>query len=79
MFVSHFLQSFPRTIFEKNKLYVDDEELLNIPTHNVPVSKFGHSYILNFTVCGEFELDIFYCHGDGSDFMKIFRQNFCCK
>ena len=48
-------------------------------THNVPTSKYRHHFILNFTVLGEFNLDIFFIEKDGKIPVKIFRKSFCCK
>lgn len=48
-------------------------------SHLVPTSRYGHRFILNFSVSGEFDIDIYYyCEG-----MKapkcIFEKSFCCK
>ncbi len=50
-----------------------------IKTTVVPTSVFGKQFILNFAVCGEFNLSIFYV-ADGSDTPQhLFSKGFCCK
>ena len=48
-------------------------------THQVPTSKYGHRFILNFSVSGEFGLDIYFIPKDGGETIKIFSKSFCCK
>ena len=48
-------------------------------THNLPTSRYGHHFILNFTVLGEFNLDIFFIEKDGNIPVRIFQKSFCCK
>lgn len=48
-------------------------------THQVPTSQFGHSYILNFSVCGEFNLEIYYVSDLDAQAIWVFRKGYCCK
>ena len=48
-------------------------------THQVPTSQFGHSYILNFSVSGEFDLEIYYMPDPDAQAIWIFRKGYCCK
>lgn len=52
---------------------------LNVQTHAVPTLKYDSQYILNFSVSGEFNLDICYISGKGTEPIWIFSKNFCCK
>lgn len=45
----------------------------------VPVSKFGGKYILNFGVCGEFNLSIFFQPSGNHTLQHLFSKSFCCK
>ena len=45
----------------------------------VPTSQYGHNYILNFSVSGEFGLDIYYLPEEGEEPMLIFSKSYCCK
>ncbi len=48
-------------------------------THQVPTAKYGHRFILNFSVSGEFGLDMFFIPKDGGETKWIFSKSFCCK
>lgn len=48
-------------------------------THQVPTSQFGHSYILNFSVCGEFNLEIYYMPDPNVQAIWVFGKGYCCK
>lgn len=48
-------------------------------SHPVPTSQFGHSYILNFTVSGEFDLEIYYMPNSDAQAIWVFRKGYCCK
>lgn len=48
-------------------------------THQVPTSQFGHSYILNFSVIGEFNLDIYYMPSPDAQAIWVFGKGYCCK
>lgn len=48
-------------------------------THEVPTAKYGHRFILNFSVSGEFNLDMYFIPTDGSETKWIFSKSFCCK
>lgn len=50
-----------------------------IPTHSLSTKKYGNKYILNFTVSGEFDLDIYYIERKGIEPKLIFSRGFCCK
>lgn len=50
-----------------------------IPTHLLSTKKYGNKYILNFSVVGEFDLDIFYIEGKGYEPKLVFSRGFCCK
>lgn len=50
-----------------------------IPSHGVPTSKFNCKYILNFSVCGEFNLEVYYVpEGEGKP-VWLLKKSFCCK
>lgn len=50
-----------------------------IPSHGVSTSKFNCKYILNFSVCGEFNLEIYYVpEGEGAT-VRLLKKSFCCK
>lgn len=48
-------------------------------THQVLTSQFGHSYILNFSVVGEFVLEIYYMPDQDAQAIWVFRKGYCCK
>lgn len=48
-------------------------------THQVPTAKYGHRFILNFSVSGEFNLDMYFIPKDGGKTKWIFSKSFCCK
>lgn len=48
-------------------------------THQVPTSQFGHSYILNFSVSGEFHLEIYYMPDPDAQPIWVYRKGYCCK
>lgn len=50
-----------------------------IPSHGVPTSKFNCKYILNFSVSGEFNLEVYYVpKGEGKP-VWLLKKSFCCK
>ena len=58
----------------KNNLVYSDNN-----SRKVSTSLYGHQYILNFTVGGEFKLEIGYFTQDDEDIRLIFKRDFCCK
>ena len=48
-------------------------------SRKVGTSPYGHQYILNFTVGGEFKLEIGYFVQGDEDIRMIFKKGFCCK
>lgn len=48
-------------------------------THQVPTSQFGHSYILNFSVGGEFDLEIYYMPDPDAQAIWVLGKEYCCK
>lgn len=52
---------------------------LNVQTHGVSTSKYESRYILNFSVSGEFNLDICYVSEKETEPIWIFSKSFCCK
>lgn len=58
----------------KNNLIYSDNN-----SRKVSTSLYGHQYILNFTVGGEFNLEIGYFTQDDDDIRLIFKRGFCCK
>ena len=52
---------------------------LPIPSHSVPTSQYNSRYILNFSVCGEFDLDVCYLPNDSENAIWLFGKYFCCK
>ncbi len=58
----------------KSDMVFDDSN-----SRRVSTAHFGHDYILNFTVGGEFKLEINYLLKGEDDLRQIFRRSFCCK
>lgn len=58
-----------------------DDQLLDIDAHynRVPTKPFGHKYILNFSVSGEFHLEIYYLRNAVEEPSLIFSKSYCCK
>lgn len=52
---------------------------LPIPSHSVPTSQYNSRYILNFSVSGEFDLDVRYLPNDSENAIWLFGKSFCCK
>ena len=50
-----------------------------IPSHSVPTSKYRSKYILNFSVSGEFNLEIYYVPKGNGQPIWVFGKSFCCK
>jgi len=51
----------------------------SILSHGVPTSKYNCKYILNFSVSGEFNLEVYYVPvGEGKP-VWLFGKSFCCK
>lgn len=50
-----------------------------VPKHSVPTEKYKNKYILNFSVSGEFDLDIYYCSKTEGLPRHILSQSYCCK
>ena len=48
-------------------------------SRRVSTAHFGHDYILNFFVGGEFKLEIDYLPEGEENFKRIFHKGFCCK
>lgn len=49
-----------------------------IHSHDVPISMYNRSYILNFSISGEFNLDIYYAtKGEGKS-VWLLGKSFCC-
>ena len=45
----------------------------------VPTSQYGHKFILNFSVSGEFGLEIYFLSENEEEPMLIFSKSYCCK
>ena len=45
----------------------------------VPTSQYGQRYILNFSVCGEFNMDVYFVPDGTESFVWILSKGFCCK
>ena len=58
---------------KSNLVYTDNN------SRRFPTSNFGHQYILNFSVGGEFKLFIDYFLEGGTNQKRIFERGFCCK
>lgn len=58
---------------KSNLVYTDNN------SRRFPTSLFGHQYILNFSVGGEFKLFIDYFLEGGTNQKRIFERGFCCK
>lgn len=52
---------------------------LPIPWHGVSTEQYNSKYILNFSVCGEFKLEIYYLPNGDDEPKWLFRKSFCCK
>lgn len=50
-----------------------------VSKRSVPTEKYKNKYILNFSVSGEFDLDIYYCSKTEGQPKRILSENFCCK
>ncbi len=50
-----------------------------IPSHIVRTSEYNSDYILNFSVSGEFHLDIIFVPLDEMEPIMMFSKDFCCK
>lgn len=48
-------------------------------SRRISTAHFGHDYILNFSVGGEFKLEIDYYVEGEDDLRQIFKKGFCCK
>ena len=48
-------------------------------SHGVPNSRYKCNYILNFSVCGEFNLDTYYIPLNHAEPIMMFSKVFCCK
>lgn len=49
------------------------------PWHGVSTEQYNSKYILNFSVCGEFKLEIYYLPNGDDEPKWLFRKSFCCK
>ena len=58
---------------KSNLVYTDNN------SRRFPTSLFGHQYILNFSVGGEFKLYIDYFLEGDTKHKRIFERGFCCK
>lgn len=61
--------------------WYDDNTLhrVNKKFHNVVTKDLGGEVVLNFAVCGEFDLSIYFCGQGGNELQHIFSKGFCCK
>ena len=50
-----------------------------IPSHGVPISMYNCRYILNFSVCGEFNLEIYFVSEAEEKPVWLLGKSFCCK
>lgn len=50
-----------------------------IPSHGVPTSKYKSKYILDFSVSGEFHLEIYYVPKYDGQPIWVLGKSFCCK
>lgn len=50
-----------------------------IPWHGVSTEQYNSKYILNFSVYGEFKLEIYYLHDGNDEPIRLFKKGFCCK
>ena len=48
-------------------------------SRRVSTAHFGYDYILNFSVAGEFRLEIDHLREGEDDLRQIFQKGFCCK
>lgn len=54
----------------------------NNPEHYIKISTpyYGHHFILNFSVCGEFDLSIYFLpDGQDDELIWVYGKSFCCK
>lgn len=47
--------------------------------HDVVTGKLGGDVVLNFAVCGEFSLSIYFSESPTDEILHIFSDDFCCK
>lgn len=59
--------------------YKSDDMGQNLKLDIVPVSVFGGKTILNFAVCGEFNLSMFFSSPSHTSLIPVFSKSFCCK
>lgn len=61
--------------------WYDDNTLhrVNKKFHNVVTNDLGGEVVLNFAVCGEFDLSIYFCGQGSNELQHIFSKGFCCK
>lgn len=48
-------------------------------THLVPTSNYEHQFILNFSVSGEFNIDMYFVPRENQKPIWLFSKSFCCK
>ena len=50
-----------------------------IPSNSVPTSQYNSKYILNFSVSGEFDLNVYYLPNESENAIWLLGKSFCCK
>lgn len=50
-----------------------------IPSHPVSTSRYNNQYILNFSVSGEFNLNVYFLPKDEGNAVWVMGKSFCCK
>ncbi|MGM9833505.1 MAG: hypothetical protein ACI31A_07465 [Candidatus Limisoma sp.] len=71
----------------KPTLRVPDEPMIgfvwykcdNNTFHDVATKRLGGDVVLNFAVCGEFSLSIYFSESPTDEILPIFSKDFCCK
>lgn len=70
----------PSDVFRGFKWYKSEYEPgQDMKMDIVPVSAFGGKTILNFAVCGEFNLSVYFSPSANPKIIPLFSKSFCCK
>ena len=65
--------------YEQGFVWGNNRPGKSIPSHGVDCSKYKNNYILNFSVSGEFNLNVFYLPLSGDGLVHLYANSFECK
>lgn len=73
-----------KTLYIPNEPYAafswhPSSESILVPTHTYPTRKQNNKVVLNFAVCGEFNLSVFFVPEGRSTLHLVYSKGFCCK